>query len=141
MADLLEQRLGAYIACKSREPYAFGRNDCVMFICDWARRETGRDPLGPWRGTWRSGPGASENLALCGGLKAALRQQFSRAGFVETATPQIGDVALVDPAHPYCAIRVSGGWAQRLRRGGVMVRRAEIIVAWCVSSEDLTSHG
>lgn len=124
--------LSQFIAEHSARPFAWGRSDCLLFMCDWVVEQTGRDPASEWRGRWLSGVAAIEILADLGGLEAAARAAFEREGFAQTDAPNDGDCGIVLLKRPVCAIHIAGRWAAKGHRG-VAVTPAPVLVAWSLA--------
>lgn len=137
-----------FIAAASRQPFAWGRHDCLLLAADWVRTATGRDPAEAWRGTYASALGALRLIRRAGGLEALARTAMSSAGgagFPETTAPRDGDVAIVAGAvehrkgRPWAsqaaAVRCGGLWIVRTPRGLVGNRAPLItpVTAWRIA--------
>lgn len=95
--------------------------------------------MAPWRGRYRSGPGASEFLDQYGGLEGALDHGLGLAGFsrrvaseVRDVAPKTGDIGLILLQRPVCAIRGEGRWIARKRRG-LLIQPSDAIAVWNVA--------
>ena len=132
-------RLSAFLSAKSRAPLAWGRDDCLMDVADWALALTGVDPAAPWRGTYDDESGADAILAAHGGLVGLLDYGLVAAGWRRTCAPQPGDIGAIDvrtdrgPALTG-AIRCGGRWACRGLKGRALIR-AGAVAAWTWRSE------
>jgi hypothetical protein len=138
------ERLTAYLAQVSPEPWKWGTSDCTMMVCDWVRLETGVDPAERYRGVYTNEDEAQALHRKDGGFVFIVREEFERVGLVETAGPQTGDVGIVDaPLRmsgrlPVCgavlAVRLGSFWAVRAMRG---VRASELptIRAWALGGD------
>ena len=125
-------RLSEYLCAASGRKFEWGRCDCVTFVCDWIVAQRGVDPAASFRGQYRSGLKAAENLADNGGIVEAVGKFFSSAGLAATKTPKPGDVGVVAMMRPTCAIYVGDGkWASKGRRG-ITVSVASPLAAWSV---------
>lgn len=121
-----------YLREASGRRFEWGRCDCVTFVCDWIVAQRGVDPAAVFRGQYRSGVKAAENLADNGGIVEAVGKFFAGAGLTATNDPKPGDVGVVSMRRPTCAVYVGGGkWASKGRRG-VTITIANPLAVWSV---------
>ncbi len=87
-------RLVAYLATVSAKPFAYGSQDCALFVAGAVEAMTGSDPAAGYRGLYQS---------LKGGLKLLARDGLAdhvtllRATFEEIpiAFAGVGDIAVI----------------------------------------------
>lgn len=84
------EALHAYVASHMRTPFAWDGHDCVTFCANGVRVQTGRDPLGEYRGCWKTARGATALLKRLGGMEAAVSLKLAS---IAPAMAQRGDVA------------------------------------------------
>lgn len=60
------ERLHAYIEARGKEGFAWGRNDCALFTCDWIKEATGYDPAKDFRGKYSTAAGSLRALKKYG---------------------------------------------------------------------------
>jgi hypothetical protein len=94
MADV-SAALSDYLASLRLRRWSPGGLDCGVFVADWARQVCGRDPIADLRGTYASERQFLRILRREGGFVNSFTMRMSALGYVETATPQGGDVAVV----------------------------------------------
>ena len=86
-----------------------GEHDCGLFLADWVKRVTGRDPAAPVRGRYHD---EKSLMALTGplGLPRLFDRLLRDGGMLRTRDPQFGDVAMVTVAgmRPRGAIKTEG---------------------------------
>jgi len=124
--------LTEYLRETAGRRFEWGRCDCVTFVCDWIVSQRGVDPAESFRGQYRSGVKAAENLAPNGGLVGSVAKFFEQAGLKSTADPAEGDVGVVLLRRPTCAIYLGRDiWAAKGRRG-VTISVAKPLMAWGV---------
>lgn len=86
-------RLSAYVAQVSRDPFAFGQNDCALFAAGAVLAMTGSDYAAPYRGRYTT---------LIGGLRHLRRAGFAdhialaAATFPTAKRGSPGDLAVVE---------------------------------------------
>lgn len=117
----------------ARQPFAWGRADCSLFMADWVQRVRGIDPAAPLRGRYRTALGAARHIRRRGGFEAMGRALAQAAGLAVTDAPRPGDIGLVrDPvAGPLFAVRTRLGWMAKAP-AGLSLGAFPVIVAWAV---------
>lgn len=119
-----------------REPFEWGRSDCVTWAADVVRDGTGTDPLGDWRGRFSTAEEASALLSERGHgrLYRSVRWQLERQGWREVRPEQAEDYALgllrAPGAGLVLAVRKKGYFMVRLVDGIAHVLPQAIRVAW-----------
>jgi hypothetical protein len=91
-------RLLAFLADSQRQRFAWGRNDCCLFVCDAVLAMTGTDLAAAVRGRYGR---ASEALRLCaaeGGLEAVVERTAGAHGLapISPAFAGRGDMVLLE---------------------------------------------
>jgi hypothetical protein len=92
------KELDTYLAEAMNKPFAWGKNDCCTFACDFILIIKGVDPMKKFRGKYKTKLGAYKKLKeLFGGGLAEASYAISKEMKLETVTKnyiQRGDVAL-----------------------------------------------
>lgn len=86
------ERLDAYVREAQTQPFVWGTHDCCTFAADWVLAITGVDPMGPWRGEYRTASGAQRLTQERGGLDALVTEALGAP--IATAFAQRGDVVM-----------------------------------------------
>ena len=87
--------LADYLAHSASRRFALGTWDCAVFLSDWGRALSGRDPLDGVRGRYANVRQYRRLLRREGGYLASTSTRLQRLGFVVTEHPAAGDVAVV----------------------------------------------
>jgi Domain of unknown function (DUF6950) len=118
MADVSRPGLALpdYLASLRLKRWQPGVLDCGVFMADWVREITGRDPIADVRGCYATERQFLRILRREGGFAASCVARLKAVGFRETATPGAGDLALV--LAPYAIRR---GKTQRRPTGAICV--------------------
>lgn len=99
-------RLGALVAARLPEPFAWGPNDCAAFAADCVQAMTGADVLAPLRGPRATELQARKLLRRLGGWDVVTRCGLPE---VEPALAGRGDLVLLrQSARPVLALCVDG---------------------------------
>lgn len=127
------ERLAQWLQAMRDEPFAWGRNDCVRFVCAAIEQMTGTDP---WpRVTWVDRAGALRALRGLGGLRAAITQRLGPP-LPSPAWAQRGDVLLLRGAatvgRPAAGLCVGAHWAGPGPCGVVQGPMSMALAAWPV---------
>ncbi|MEL7281343.1 MAG: hypothetical protein AAGK79_13370 [Pseudomonadota bacterium] len=64
-----------------RTSFVWGHSDCILSVCDYVLRVSGRDPAAPWRGTYHDEAGAEDLCQTYGGVLGIFRHGMQKAGF------------------------------------------------------------
>jgi hypothetical protein len=86
-----QSRLGALLAERRAEPFAWGTNDCCTFACDCVRAISGHDPAEGLR-AHRTAQEATNVLQGIGGVQGAADARLGPR--IAPALAQVGDVGL-----------------------------------------------
>jgi hypothetical protein len=114
--------------------WQYGERDCLLWLGEWARRNTGVDGGAPWRGRYKTALGCARVLKRSGGMLACIERGAALAGMVETTAPVAGAVGLVEVmtargAEVVGAIFTGRRWAV-LTASGVVTVTATPARAW-----------
>jgi len=123
-------------------PFAWGQNDCLLWLADWVRANRGVDPAGDLRGRYFTMLGAARIVREAGGMIPLVGQQVFKAGLPRVNVGARGDIAVVKVGgeggehfgNLAGAILLGGSVALLSQAGLVMPRRSEvsIVAAWSV---------
>ena len=61
-----DRQLIDFIEGRRGRPFSWGDNDCAMFAADWVLKQTGIDPLAPFRGRYSTAAGSVRALRRYG---------------------------------------------------------------------------
>lgn len=115
-----------------REPFQWGRGDCILSVCDHVAAVTGIDPAAPWRGSYSDEAGAEAICREFGGVAALFAHGMARAGFIRADAASFGwPVAVRFDGHEIVGICTGDRLAFRHIRG-VVELRLPVLGAWAV---------
>jgi len=63
------ERLAEVVRAAQARPFAWGRHDCALFVCDCVRAMCGEDPAARFRGRYRTARGAQRAIRRIGGAR------------------------------------------------------------------------
>lgn len=86
------KRLGEYVAGLRAEPYAFGRQDCWLFVAGAVKAMTGIDHAEPHRGRYKTARGALGVMKRAGAPNMADFAGLYLGEPIHPVEAQIGDV-------------------------------------------------
>lgn len=89
------ERLMAYVALVSAEPFRPGQHDCILFAAGGRAALTGVDLMADWRGRYGSVEGGLE-LAREHGCEDPFQWVVQGLEEVHRAFAQVGDIAMLD---------------------------------------------
>lgn len=95
--------LAEYLHSVASLRWKAGTLDCSVFMADWVRELTGRDPIADVRGKYTTDKQMWKIVRSEGGFEAACAARLSAVGMRETNNPQPGDVVMVNA--PYAKRR------------------------------------
>jgi hypothetical protein len=124
--------LKAFLATYADKPFAWGVDDCCLFLADWIEANYGFDPAASVRRTYRDKQSCHRLLFWSGGMVRLVSRLVSGAGIDRIPAHQVrdGDIALIRVKRlKVGAIRVGRYWAVRNERVG-FVSKAKVIRAW-----------
>jgi hypothetical protein len=89
-----QESMHKFVVSKATVPFAFGTNDCAMFVSDHIKAITGIDIAQGVRGTYSTELGAAKQYAAAGGLDTHFAKIAAANGFTEIPVvyAQRGDV-------------------------------------------------
>lgn len=124
----------AFIDATAAAGFKYGERDCLLWLGDWARLNTGVDGGAPWRGRYRTALGCARVLKRSGGMVACIERGAALAGMVEAVQPEPGAVGLVNVAtargiEPVGGIFTGRRWAV-LTADGVLSMTASPLRVW-----------
>jgi hypothetical protein len=124
------ERLNDLILQRMRAPFAWGRNDCALFVADALLAQTGCDLASHLRGQYHSESEAAQIIASEGGLHALMCTVLG-APLAHPQQAGRGDVVLV-PHQGADTLGICTGpeWACPGQRGLVFRPIAEATRAW-----------
>lgn len=111
-------------------PFAWGRDDCSLFIADWWREVHGVDPAAHLRGTYTTEREKDRIVVRAGGLLPLISSIAETAGAVVTETPKTGDFGIIEPG--VCAIHAQGFWIARSETGLAFSKDVAVWRAWSI---------
>lgn len=117
----------------ARRPFAYGKNDCLLWLADWGIRLTGVDVGACWRGRCSTKLGAARILRQNGGMVAVTGAAFEPEGWRRTETPKRGDIAIVHEAKEGLTGAIclgNGMFAMARFEGRLLFKRAPVVAAW-----------
>lgn len=125
-----ERRLAAYIRDPARQVFAWGTNDCALFVCGAIEAMTGEHPFPEFVGQYDTREGAAKALRDLG--KGTLISTFN-TGFARKKPPfaQRGDVVMSQGALGIC-LGAEGLFLQDGDAGYSRIPRAAFVKAWAV---------
>lgn len=118
----------------ARLGWSWGERDCLLWLGTWAQRNTGIDGGAPWRGRYKTALGCIRTLNRSGGMDACIARGAALAGMVETDSPLVGAVGLIEThtakgLAPVGAIFTGERWSV-LTPSGVVSIRTMPLRAW-----------
>lgn len=125
-------RLETWAARTEARVWRDGDWDCLMAVGDWIRTLTPHDPAARWRGAYDSPAGAAACLAAEGGMARLLDRALRPLGWIRTAAPHPGDIAVITLAGEptrFGAIRWGRRWLMATRQGP-LITEARARAAW-----------
>ena len=130
--SLRAEALNGYLADGALLPFVFGERDCAIWVADWVKSQTGRDPALRLRGTFGCAFGSARIVRRGGGLVPLVGDLMARMGLPETEEPAMGDVGIVmAPAGELAGICTGTAWAVKAK-DGLAVARLPVLKAWSV---------
>lgn len=126
------QRLRAYVLGLADIPVVWGVNDCTCWAVNWIEAATGRNldrprPVGELE--------CRRVLRDFGGIKGLWREVAAANGLLETATPIVGDVGLINLSAGTvgCIVAESGFALLRVATGGCrLMKPSAFVCTWSV---------
>ena len=96
--------LVAFIEERRHEPFAWAKNDCCLFACDWIKRATGVDPAFQLRDQYHSAISAHRLIKKHGGIIGIVRNYGEPCGIerIESSMARRGDIVVCDGGEGEC---------------------------------------
>ncbi len=134
--------LATWLAAEEARPFEgfWGRQDCILFFCDWVRARSGVDPAQGLRGRYGSCRGALRIVTAAGGMTALVDGRLGAVGWSPRRIARRGHVGLVEvlpwgsatkALRSAAGVCLGGGWwAGRSETGELIVARARPLAVW-----------
>lgn len=87
--------LAEYLASVRVRRWKIGVLDCSVFMADWVREVTGRDPIADVRGRYSTERQMWKIVRAEGGFEVACAARLAAVGMRETNAPKDGDILTV----------------------------------------------
>ena len=118
--------LKAFLGSYADKPFAWGVDDCCLFLADWIEANYGFDPAATVRRTYRDKQSCHRLLFWSGGIVRMVSRLVKAAGIDRIPASQVrdGDIAL---------LRVKGSKVGAIRRGRYWAMRGEVGVVFLSS--------
>ena len=123
MAELVAQKLAAFLAAYEREPWTpGGKVDCCLIIAEWAIWLGHADPAAHLRGSYAPGQGQVDILAANGGA----------VSLVEHCAISIGAQPVLEPSCGDFGVEHCRGCCSGQTRGSARLRGTDGVAALCL---------
>lgn len=133
MAELVADRLAAFLADSNTRPWRPGEVDCCIVLADWAMWLGHEDPASHLRGIYDSDDGFRAIIAAHDGAVPVVQACAGKIGGTLTAVPSRGDIGVIgSPTNihrQFGAIHSGKSWLVRMR-GGFAPMTAKTLAAW-----------
>lgn len=134
MAELVAQKLAAFLAAYEREPWTpGGKVDCCLIIAEWAIWLGHADPAAHLRGSYAPGQGQVDILAANGGAVSLVEHCAISIGAQPVLEPSCGDFGVVGSlkniTRQFGVIHDGNGWLTRAPDGFRRIT-ARTLAAW-----------
>lgn len=114
-------------------PFAWGSDDCSLFLADWWIDQHGTDPARHLRGSYATEAEKSALVSKAGGLVALVASCAARVGARRTCAPVDGDFGVVSvDDRQFAGICAGSMWAIRTETGIVFTSGVKVVRAWSV---------
>jgi len=134
--------LQAFLRATAASRFAWGQDDCCLFLAGWWHANHGEDPAAWLRGTYSDRAGCRATVTAHRGLQRLVTLVACQAGAQRTCNPKAGDFGLIAiGTDPYGAICAGSMWAIRSETGVGFVTTPRILRAWSIHElgQDLVS--
>jgi hypothetical protein len=137
----MQLKLIEFLHESAGRPFAYGRNDCSLFLADWWRCVHGVDPAAELRRRYSDEAGKDALVAQERGLQRLVSRLARSVGARRVRQPGTGDFGLiVHGGKPYGAIctgRVGAGlcWAIRSDTGVAFLTNPRVLQAWAINDQ------
>ena len=138
----LQSDVSAYLEESARWPWIWGERDCALWVANFVRQQTGKDPGATWRGSYKTRLGCERVLKRGGGLVEVMALGAASVGLApllpEDAFPGCAGIILAPilrrnglRMENTGALRTKSGWAA-FSAHGIVVRQTKAVAAWRV---------
>jgi hypothetical protein len=121
MAELVADRLAAFLAANDRKPWEPGTVDCCLFLADWAMWLGHEDPAAHLRGTYSDDDGFRAIIAAHEGVVPVVAACVANINGKRVQQPRCGSVGVIGSAanikRQWGAIFDGSRWIVRSRQG------------------------
>lgn len=129
--------LSRFLKAAEGRPFQWAppHHDCLSWLADWVAVRRGVDPARSWRGSYRTERGAIRILKREGGAIALLDKALLPLGITRTDVPGRGDIGVIKTPEGAVGVIVLDGSTAALGRGGLMIRRIDLlrpVAAWAM---------
>lgn len=135
----MQTKLIHFLRKSAEKPFAYGTEDCCLWLANWWKFNHGTDPAHWLRGTYSTEASKDAIIAEHRGLQRLVTRIAREAGAVRTYAPTTGDFGLIAlQGRPYGAIcsGVVGGvphWVVRaIEPSHVALSNQRILRAWSI---------
>jgi hypothetical protein len=135
-------RLSRFLNKAAAKPFAWGVNDCLLWLADWILDQREIDPAYDFRGKYSTMLGAARIIRDAGGMQGLVDRRASLAGLRRASPGSRGDIAIVtiagesgEPFGNMAGAILLGGSAALLSQAGLVLpqrSQIEIVMAWRV---------
>lgn len=136
----MQKKLIRFLRESAGRPFAYGEDDCSLWLADWWRANRGVDPAAHLRRTYATAEEKDALVRRHRGLQRLVTDIARQAGAQRTKAPTTGDFGLiVVQGRPYGAIcsGMAGKalfWAVRaIEPGVVFLTNPRILRAWSIN--------
>lgn len=139
---MIEKQLQAFLRESAGREFAYGSDDCCLWLSDWWQRVHGADPADWLRGTYQTAAEKTAVVIQHRGLQRLVTSIAASAGAARTASPATGDFGLIvvngQPYGGICAGNAGAGrfWSVRaIDPGVVFLTNPRVLRAWSIHAE------
>lgn len=135
----MQRQLIEFLHSRAGRPFAYGADDCSLFLADWWRRVHRVDPAAELRGRYRDEASKDARLREERGLQRLVARLARSAGSHRVTEPVLGDFGLIaKDGKPYGAICAGKAgslmcWAVRSETGIAMLSNPRVLQAWAIN--------
>lgn len=126
-----EKAIHAALKKWMREPFVWGKSDCMLSIADYLADAVGVDCGGRFRGMYASRTGCARISGFHRDPVRPFADCVAEIPLAETSGPKRGDVGVIEMAGEVVgALCLGAMWAARADRGLVIARPTRVLKAW-----------
>jgi len=124
-----QSRLAEFLAARESMAFAWGSNDCGLFVADAVQEITGHDPAQSFRGKYTTAKGAASVVKKAGGMAAIGASCFGEE--IAPSMAQPGDIGLaVLEGRETLLLCIGSDWAGPGEAGMVRLKTSDVSRAW-----------